>query len=289
MRRRAFITLLGGAAAVPLVDSLAARSQTMPVVGFLSPATPEGFSGPISNFRRGLSETGFVEGQNVALEYRWASGQFDRLPDLAADLARRPVAVIAALAPPAAVAAVSTTKTVPIVFLVGADPIKLGLVSNFNHPGGNVTGVSFFANELGAKRLELLTRLIPQGAATTLLVNPSNPASEDEVKSVQAAALRLGRMLQVLHAGSDSEIDKAFATHAEQRNGALILGADSFFNSRRDRFAALSRQHAVPMISQWREFAAAGTLMSYGADVMDTYRRAGVYTGRVLKGEKPGD
>jgi putative tryptophan/tyrosine transport system substrate-binding protein len=289
MQRREFITLLGGAAAV---WPLAARAQqpAMPVVGFLYPGAPEANANLVAAFRKGLSETGYVEGQNVAIEYRWADNQYDRLPAMAADLVRRQVAVIAAAASTAAaVAAKAATKTIPIVFSGGGDPVQTGLVASLNRPGGNVTGISSMNVELGAKRLGFLHELLPSATRFAVLVNPNSPLTEPFVADVRAAAGAIGRSIEVLTASTNREIDAAFANLVQKRAEALVILPDPLFINRRVQLATLAVRHALPAIYPFREDAEAGGLMSYGSSITDLARQAGVYTGRILKGEKPAD
>jgi putative ABC transport system substrate-binding protein len=293
MKRREFITLIGGAAAASSLSwPLAARAQqpAMPVVGFLNPASPEAIADRLRGFRRGLKETGYVEGENVAVEYRWAEGQFDRLPALAADLVRRQVAVIAATSGGAPLAAKAATTTIPIVFVAGEDPVKLGLVGSLARPGGNLTGFNFFNYELVAKRLELLRELVPGAVRVAVLVNPTNAANtENTVRKVEAAARAIGLQVQVLNASTSLEIDAAFATFVRERPDALFVGPDAFFNSRRMQLAHLATRHAVPATYAQRDYAEAGGLMSYGSNIADAFRQVGVYVGRILKGAKPAD
>ena len=287
MQRREFITLLGGAAAA---WPLAARGQqaAMPVVGFVNAASPKSYARQLSAFLKGLGETGYVEGQNVAIEYRWAEGHIDRLPSFVADLIQRKVNVITATSTPAALAAKAATTNIPIVFETGGDPIKLGLVASLNRPGGNVTGVTQLTVGLAPKGMEVLHELLPTARVMALLVNPADPAlAETATKEMQAAALTLGLELHVLHASSDRDFDTVFATVAQLRAGALVIGGDALFTSRSEQLAALAARHAVPAAYKGREFAAAGGLLSYGTDITDSYHLAGNYTGRILKGDKP--
>jgi putative tryptophan/tyrosine transport system substrate-binding protein len=284
--RREFISLLGGAAVWPLA---ARAQQASPLIGFLNGASPEGYAPYVTAFRQGLKEAGYVEGQNVTIEYRWAEGQYDRLPALAADLVRRNVTVIAATSTPAAQAAKALTSTVPIVFTTGDDPIKLDLVASFNRPGGNATGVSHLIGELGSKRLGLLRELLPGITVITTLLNPNFPGAERQLRDAEAAAGALGLQLIVLRASTEREIDAAFATMAQQGANALVVGGDPSFVARREQIVALAARHAIPTIYPVRDFAVAGGLMSYGTDFADAYRQAGVYTGRIVRGEKPAD
>jgi putative tryptophan/tyrosine transport system substrate-binding protein len=288
MNRREFITLVGGAAAWPL----AARAQqpTMPVIGFLSGSgSPADRARFLTAFRQGVRETGYVEGQNVAIEYRWAQDQADQLPDLAADLVRRQVTVIAAHDTPSSIVAKVATTTIPIVFASGGDPIKLGLVASLNRPGGNVTGVTFINAELGAKQLGLLHELQPGAARVGVLVDPNFAPTQPFVSDVQAAALSIGKQIEVLEAPTGRDIDTAFARLAQKPIDALVVGPGPFLHNRRAQLLTLATYHRVPAIYPWREGVEAGGLMSYGTNIADAYRQAGVYTGRILKGEKPAD
>jgi ABC-type uncharacterized transport system substrate-binding protein len=287
MKRRQFITLLGGAAAWPLVAR--AQQPAMPVIGFLASGWPDRSADVLRPFRQGLSETGYIAGRNVAIEYRWAEDQYDRLPALAVDLARRPVAAIAAVGASAAAAAKAATTTIPIVFNMGVDPVDRGFVASLSRPGGNLTGVSNLNVGLEQKRLELMHEVVPTAMIIALLVNPTNPLAETNTSVMQAAARTLGRQLHVLHARAERDFDTVFATLVRVRAGGLVIGNDGLFINQREQLGALTVRHAVPAIYFNRGFAAAGGLMSYGSDFADSYRRLGVYTGRILKGEKPAD
>jgi ABC-type uncharacterized transport system substrate-binding protein len=286
MKRREFITLVGGAAAWPLVAK--AQQTAMPVIGFLRSTSAADAAEFVVAFRQGLKDAGYIEGQNVAIEFRWAEGQNDRLPALVADLIRRPVAVIVGDAVPM-LAAKAATATVPIVFAAGGDPVGQGLVTSLNRPGGNVTGVHFFAGVLGAKRLELLRQIAPKAKTIAMLVHPNTPNTEAERRDVLAAAQAVGQQLIMADANSDADIDTAFATFVERGAGALLTGSGPFLTSHRARMVALASRHALPAIYSQREYPAAGGLMSYGASVADAYRQAGTYAGRILRGEKPAD
>ncbi|MGA8750561.1 MAG: ABC transporter substrate-binding protein [Pseudolabrys sp.] len=289
MQRRQFITLLGGTAAG---WPLAARAQQvpLPVVGFLNSASPQPFGKYVAGFRAGLKEAGYVEGQNVTIEFRWAEGHYDKLPGLAADLVRRKVAVLVATGgSPSVVAAKAATSTIPIVFTSGSDPVRSGFVTSLNRPGGNTTGVNFFVTVLEGKRLGLLRALIPGIQLITVLFNPDRPTHATEVREVQEAARAIGQQIHILLASSESAINAAFATATQLHAGAMLVGSDPFFNSQRDKIIALAARHSIPAIYELREFAQAGGLMSYGTNLTIGYRQVGVYVGRILKGEKPGD
>ena len=289
MRRRKFVALLGGVVAA---WPFAARAQqkAMPVIGVLFTGSPSATTEPFMDaFRQGLSEAGYVEGQNFAIEYRWAEDNDDRLPALAADLVGRKVDLIMAGSPPSALAAKSATSTIPIVFRGGADPVGDGLVASLARPGGNLTGVSFVPNELTAKRLELLSELVPQAGVIALLVNPNNANAENVIRDTQEAARAKGVQLPILKAGSESEIDAAFAALVQLQAGALVVASDAFLNSRRERLVALASRHAVPAIYEGRESAVAGGLISYGTSITSVYRQLGIYAGKILKGAKPAD
>ena len=262
----------------------------MPVIGFINANSPKGHARELSAFLKGLGETGYVDGQNIAIEYRWAENRSDRLPAMTADLVHRHVNVIAATTTSAALAAKAATKTVPIVFELGSDPVRLGLVASLSRPGGNVTGVTQANVEVAPKRLELLHELVPTASVVALLVNPAEPAlAETDTKEVQAAARTLGLELHVLNASSEDDFDPVFTKLTQLRAGGLVIGGGSFFASQRTQLAALTVRHAVPAIFEHREFAAAGGLLSYGSDIGEAYRLAGIYTGRILKGDKPAD
>jgi ABC-type uncharacterized transport system substrate-binding protein len=290
MRRREFMSLLGGAAAAWPV---AARGQqsTMPVIGFMHPQSPEGIGDALRGFRQGLLETGYSEGQNVAIDYRWAENQIERLPAMASDLARKPVSVIVATGgSTSAMAARAATKTIPIVFNVGDDPVRLGLVPSLSRPGGNLTGVNFFAGELAAKRLEILRELVPGAARVAVLVNPANAmTTEALVQDTQAAARAMALQIQVLNASSNKEIDAAFATLAEERPDALLVATGPPFSARRVQLVQLAAYHKIPAIYPLRLYTEIGGLIVYGASLTDAYRQVGVYTGRILKGVTPAD
>jgi putative ABC transport system substrate-binding protein len=289
VRRREFISLLGGAAAAwPL--SARAQQPAMPVIGFLSSRSADDSARVVAAFRQGLAEMGYTEGRNAEIEFRWAQGQFDRLPALAAELVRRPVAVLATVGGSQTThAASAATATIPIIFGIGEDPVKEGLVPNLNRPGENMTGVTFSTSLLVAKRLGLLRDLVPTAEVIALLVNQNSSQGQGQEKDIEEAARTVGQRLVILNGGTDEEIDASFANLAQQKVGALLVGSDPFFDPRRERLIALSARYAVPAIYQFREFVLAGGLMSYGASITDMYRQVGVYVGRVLKGDKPAD
>ena len=289
IQRRNFITLLGGAAvAWPLAAG--AEEPALPVIGFVNAASPQDFARPLAAFLKGLGEAGYVDGRNAAIEYRWAEGQIDRLPALAADLVHRQVAVIAATTTPAALAAKAATATIPIVFETASDPVQLGLVASLNRPGGNVTGVAQLTVGLVPKELELLHEVVPTARVLALLVNPADPAvAETESGEMLAAAHTFGLELHVVNASTERDFDAVFANLTQLRAGGLVIGTDALFTGHIEQLAALAVRHAVPAVYKGREFAVAGGLMSYGSDATNSYRLAGTYTGRILKGEKPAD
>jgi putative ABC transport system substrate-binding protein len=289
MRRREFIWLFGGAAVLwPL--AVYAQQRPLPVIGFLNVASPGPLRQQIAAFREGLKESGYVEGQNVAVEYRWAEGQYERLPELAADLVRQQVSVIfVGGGAPAELAVKAATTTIPIVFSTGGDPVRSGLVASLNQPSGNITGVYHFATGLEAKRLGLLHEMLPKATPIAVLINPNYADAENQLRDVQEAAARLGVQLVVVRANAEGDFNAAFSTVVQQRSGALLVCASPFFNNRREQLVVLAARHALPTIYEWRDFAAAGGLMSYGTSLADAYRQVGVYVGQILKGAKPAD
>lgn len=289
MKRRLFISLLGGtAAAWPLVAR--AQRPAIPVIGFLNTGSADAYSDRLSAFREGLSEQGFVDGQTVTVEYRWGLGQYDRLGELAAELVRWPVSVLVATGgEPAALAAKAATSTIPIVFAIGGDPVKLGLVASYNRPGGNVTGANILAATLEAKRLGLLHELVPQASAFGILLNPNYQLYDSQLNDVKEAARSIGLQLHVFNANTDPEIEAAFESMAQQHITALAVAAAPFFDTRREKLVSSSARYRIPTVYQFREFAAAGGLMSYGVSIRHIYRQIGAYTGRILKGERPSD
>jgi putative ABC transport system substrate-binding protein len=287
LKRRMFIGLVGGAAAWPLVAR--AQQPTTPVIGFLAGGLASGAEAPVAGFRQGLRQTGYIEGQNLHIAFRWAEGHYERFPQLAAELASLNVAAITAIGAPAALAAIATTKTIPIAFISSVDPVKIGLVAGFNRPGGNATGVAFLDSELVGKQFELLRELLPKAAVVGFLVNPKSANAETQMASVAGAKQALGLEIVVANASTEHDLETAFAMFAQRRVAALVVGSDPFFYSERALLAALAAQRALPAIYYDREFVAAGGLMSYGASVTDAYRQAGVFTGHLLKGDKPAD
>jgi putative tryptophan/tyrosine transport system substrate-binding protein len=289
VKRRDFITLIGGAAAAwPL--TVRAQQPAMPVIGYLGAQSPAAFASRVRAFRQGLGETGYVEGRNVVIEFRWAEGQHDRLSALATELVRRQVAVIVAPGgAPAALAAKSATTTIPIVFEMGADPIAMGLVGSLNRPGGNLTGVSSLNVEVTPKRLEILQELIPTGSIVAVLINPTSPTADSQLRNLQAAARALGSQLHILHASTERDFEAVFATLSQLRPSGLVIASDTFFATHSEGLAALTIRHAMPAIHQSRDFTIAGGLMSYGGSFVESHRQAGVYTGRIIKGDKPAD
>ena len=287
MKRRDFITLLGGVAAWPL--SARAQQPATPVIGFLDTRSPDTMADRMRGFRQGLRESGYIEGDNVTIAYRWAENQIDRLPALAADLVHRRVSVIAAFATAPAFAAKAATTTIPIVFLAPGDPVRFGLVASLARPDGNLTGINLFTGELSAKRLEILREMVPGATHVAVLVNPTNPSMETTVRDVEAAARATGLQVQVFNASTSREIDAAFARFGRERPDAVFVGLDTFFNSRRAQLVNLASRHALPAIFPTRDIAEIGGLMSYGANILDAFRQVGIYTGRILKGAKPAE
>ena len=287
MRRREFITLLGSAAASPLVAH--AQPPAMPAIGLLDPRSPDTLADRLRGFRQGLKETGFVEGENIVIEYRWADNQMDRLPALASDLVRRRVALIAVPGgPDAALAAKAATTTIPIVFLVGEDPVRLGLVASLAQPGGNLTGINFFSGELTAKRLDLLRTLVPRAVQVAVLVNPASPKmTETTLRDLESAGRAMGLQIRVINASTSGEIAAAFAAFERERPDALLVGLDPFFSSRRVQLVQLAARYAVPASYVARDYVEVGGLLSYGGSIVDAWRQVGIYSGRVLKGAKP--
>jgi putative ABC transport system substrate-binding protein len=292
MKRRDFISLLGGAAAeFSLAWAYVVRAETsIPVIGFLGPASASGYAPHLKSFRQGLGEAGFVEGKTVTIEYRWADNQLDRLPTLAGELVRRPVAVlVTGGAAAAALAAKAATTTIPVVFAIGADPVKIGLVASMNRPGGNVTGVSFLANVLVAKQLELSKQLVPAARTIGVLINPNNPVASFDKTEIEKAASSLGLQVYIVRTGTEDEFDAAFSALVARRVGALLIAPDALFTNGRERLVALAAGHRLPAIYSNSLYAEAGGFVSYGTDTTDAFRQIGVYTGRILKGEKPSD
>jgi len=289
MRRREFITLVVGGTAVAWPFVARAQRSALPVVGLIHSGTASQNTHTIAAFHDGLGETGYVAGQNVTIEYRWADGQFDRLPALAADLVRRGVTALAAFAPPTAVAAKSATATIPIVFFIGGDPVKLGLVTSYSRPGGNITGIGALTIDLVPKRLELLRELVPKAGSIAFLVNSSNPTSETQIQNMREATRALGLALHIYRATSEDELNAAFAAISQMQAGSLVVGADSFFISLRDKIVALAAHYVIPATYETRESVVAGGLMSYAPSFRDAYRQVGIYVGRILKGERPAD
>ena len=289
IRRREFIALIGGAAAASSPLPLCAQ-QTLPLIGYLNPGSPETSSFLVLAFRAGLKQTGFVEGENVAIEYRWAKGRYDQLPTLATELVQRQVAVIAATGGSmSAQAAKAATSTISIVFNLGVDPVKLGLIASFNRPGGNVTGVNTLSPALEAKRLGLLREMVPQAATIAVLLNPTNPDADLQQRDIQTAATAMGQHLRIFNASSEADVEAAFVGIVQQRADALLVGNLVFFVNRREQIVALAARHAIPAIYTFRIFAESGGLMSYSTDLVEVYRQIGFYVGRVLKGEKPAE
>ena len=288
MRRREFLALLGGAA-VAARPSAARAQQALPVVGFANSSSAQTQALMVAAYRKGLEEAGYVEGKNVLIESRWADGQYDRLPEFMADLIKRKVAVIMAGGPPAALAAKAATSTIPVVFTTGDNPVQTGLVTSLSRPGGNVTGVNVLYTDLESKKLGLLRDVVPQAGVVAALVNQTRPVAASQTAELQAAAQKFGQRIQIINAATEQDIEPAFASMAQLKVAALLQAADPFFNTVRDQIVSLAARHAIPAIYEQRAFVAAGGLMSYGTNLADAYRQAGVYTGRILKGEKPAD
>jgi ABC-type uncharacterized transport system substrate-binding protein len=288
VKRREFITLLGGTA-VAWPRAARAQQAAVPVVGFLDSRLPDAITDRLRGFRQGLKETGYVEGENVAIDYRFAENRDDRLPELAADLVRRQVAAIVAGGPPAAFAAKAATAKIPITFVVGDDPVRLGLVTSLSRPGGNMTGINIFNSELAAKRLELLRELVPRAARVAVFVNPADAVTETQLKDVGAAARAMGLQIQIHNANTSAEIDAAFETMGRERPDAVFVGTSAFLNGRRVQLAQLAAFHRLPATYAQREYPEVGGLMSYGSNIVDGFRQVGLYTGRILKGAKPAD
>ena len=287
MRRRTFIAVLGGAAAWPLIAR--AQQPVMPVVGFLHARSPDDIAYYVAAFRHGLGEAGYIEGESVSIQYRFALGDYGQLPEMAAELVRRPVAVLVAGSDPAALAAKAATSNIPIVFAVGSDPIKLGLVASVSRPGGNATGMNILTSALEAKRLGLLHELMPQAAIIGVLMNPNNSTTESQLRDLHEAARAIGLQIHALRSSTDAEIDAAFEAVAQQHIAVIVVASDPFLDTRRDKIVALAQHHSVPAMYQFREHAVAGGLMSYGINLPDVYRQLGIYTGQILKGTKPAD
>jgi putative ABC transport system substrate-binding protein len=288
MRRREFIALLGGAAVAARPFAVRAQ-QDLPVVGFANSSSAQTQALMVAAYRKGLEEAGYVEGKNVLIESRWADGQYDRLPEFMADLINRKVAVIMAGGPPAALAAKAATSTIPVVFTTGDNPVQTGLVTSLSRPGGNVTGVNVLYTDLESKKLGLLRDVVPQAGVVAALVNQTRPVAASQTAELQAAAQKFGQRIQIINAATEQDIEPAFASMAQLKVGALLQAADPFFNTVRDQIVSLAARHGIPAIYEQRAFVAAGGLMSYGTNLADAYRQAGVYTGRILKGEKPAD
>jgi len=289
MRRREFITLLGGAGVAWPIAARAQQAPSVRVIGFLSSGSPDAYIQLLAAFRQGLTESGYVEGQNAAIEFRWAEGKFDRLPALASDLVQRRVAVIATTGTTSALAAKATTSTIPLVFLGADDPVKHGLVASLSRPGGNATGLNVLTSELTAKRLELARELVPAAAVVAVLINPKSPEAEPQLRDVQTAARAIGQRIDILNASTERDVDTAFTTLAQRRVGALVVTNDAFFHDQTERLVALAARHAVPTICDRRQYALAGGLISYGPHYVGAFRQLGIYTAKILNGARPAD